>query len=217
MKKFRKFAAVLIVALLLLGMIIPLVTLTKTAQPTPGDWSESTNATTVPEVVTDSAEDTKRFELESRPEADEQPADPTTTTEPAEPTYWMELTDEEIWVLATTIYLEGRGESVECQKGICSVILNRMTTREQSLHDVIFAPNQFSVAGAVHNSCPDDTQIGLVHAVLMNNTTLPECVTFFRAGKYHDSKTVDTTYIKPYIVIDNTYFSHDIRICGGNH
>lgn len=127
------------------------------------------------------------------------------------------LDDEDIYLLATAIYLEGGAESYQCQMYIGSIILNRMTTRSQTLSDVLYTPNQFSVVSQLAYSSPTDEQITVAKELAMYGPVLPECVTFFRANHYHDSNTVNTSIIKDWCDIDNTYFSHDIRICNNNH
>lgn len=138
--------------------------------------------------------------------------------DPEDPNTWtFQLSSDEIYLLATAIHLEGGIESSRCQKYIGSVILNRMIASGQSLTQVLYAENQFSVAGQLASSHPTDLQIAIAMDLVIHGTVLPECVTFFRAHKYHDRTTVDTSFVKNYTCVDHTYFSHDIRICHDNH
>lgn len=125
----------------------------------------------------------------------------------------LSLTDEEIYTLATALWLEGRGESTECQLGIGSVILNRMTTRGMTLNEVLYEYTngfyQFSVAPYISSSSPNDMTLASAEELVTNGPSMPLCVTYFRAGYYHDWSDL----ILPYVNIDNTYFSHDIRLC----
>lgn len=117
--------------------------------------------------------------------------------------FYIELTEEEKHELACLIYLEGRGESLECQTAIGSVVLNRYTTGDyDSLHDVIYAEGQFTPAYLIDNTEPSITQIQIVNDLCMNGPTLPEYVTYFRANKYHTWSSTE-----PYKQIDGTYFS----------
>lgn len=117
--------------------------------------------------------------------------------------FYIELTEEEKHELACLIYLEGRGESVECQTAIGSVVLNRYTTGDyNSLHDVIYAQGQFTPAYLIDDTEPTITQIQIVNDLCMNGPTVPEYVTYFRANKYHTWSSTE-----PYKQIDSTYFS----------
>lgn len=218
----RRFIAIAVIALLLMSMLIPLITIWKV------------DAEDLPDFYEDELVDPSEWFVNDNdpiyqqgPNLDEirdqKTTDPTENTDQSAPTdptespLFMDLTDDEIWMLATAIWLEARGESTKCQDAICSVVMNRMLTSDKTLEEVLYEKDQFAVAPLINSSMPDDIQIGLVHDRCMNGTTLPLCVTFFRAGQYHDESTVNTSYVQPYIVIDNTYFSHDIRICGGHH
>jgi len=115
------------------------------------------------------------------------------------------LTKSEKDLLAATLYLECRGESIKCQRAVLSLIFNRYDTGNyDSLHDVVYSPNQFSVASEIQNvdlSLATD-QYDVIEYVCKYGKTLPDHVIFFRAGKYHNwSDTEDYTFI------DNTYFS----------
>lgn len=130
-------------------------------------------------------------------------------TEPemeTEPIQCIELTDDEIYMLATLVYLEGRGESLECQKSIASVVINRMNLWDMTLEEVIYQKNQFSPAYLIESSAPDDTQIGLVHELMITGVSIPEYVCYFRAGYYHDGEGMND-----YTCFDRTYFSYSDR------
>lgn len=113
------------------------------------------------------------------------------------------LTYNEIKLLASLVELEAGVESYECKKAVASVIINRMSIYDKDLVEVIYEKNQFSVADRVAEYEPSDESIEAVREVLTTGVTVPEYVTFFRAGYYHDWG--DQT---PYIQIDNTYFSY---------
>lgn len=121
---------------------------------------------------------------------------------------YIKLTDDEIYELATLVWLEARGESQECQKAVASVVINRMTTGNLSLHDVIYAKNQFTPANLISTSTPDDIQIAIVNEIVMNGPSIPEYVTYFRTGYYHQF----SNRLIQYKCIDNTYFSYDIDL-----
>lgn len=122
--------------------------------------------------------------------------------------YYIELTEDEIWDLATLVYLESGGESYECQLAVASVVINRVTTSDKSLYDVIYEKNQFTPAHRIESNEPSESTMNAVKEVCTNGPTIPEYVTYFRAEKYHSF----SEYIMDYMCIDNTYFSYDINL-----
>lgn len=130
-----------------------------------------------------------------------------TITKPESINY-IDLTDDEIYELATLVFLESGAEPYECQLAIASVVINRMTTQNVSLHDVIYAKNQFSPAYLIDDSEPSESTLNAVKEVIENGPTIPEYVTFFRADYYHNWSEL----ITPYIQYGNTYFSADTRL-----
>ena len=117
---------------------------------------------------------------------------------------YMVLTESEIYMYGTAVFLESGGECYQCQLDVASVILNRMTTGNMSLYDVLYAPNQFSVAKNIPYYSPSESTAKAVAEVLLNGPTLPEYVTYFRANHYH------TWYGQvPYKQCENTYISYD--------
>lgn len=113
------------------------------------------------------------------------------------------LTEEEKEMFATIIFLEGGGESYECQLAIGSVILNRLMNGHwgNTLEDVLYAKNQFTPAHRISSTTPRDTQRQVVEQLLTEGTTLPYYVMYFRAWYYFSWAT-------PYTDIDDTYFSY---------
>ena len=118
------------------------------------------------------------------------------------------LSDVEIRDLATLVFLESGNEPYECQLAVASVIINRMVNDDLSLYDVMYAPNQFSPTSIISSSSPSESTLSAVYEVLQNGTTIPNYVTFFRASYYHNW----SSYIVPYCVYGNTYFSADTRL-----
>lgn len=177
--------------------------------------------------VTDDLPDCTQFppqetaSLPTEPEI-EPPTEPTIVeTEPTEPpgpdperpeTWTVQLSESEINLLATAIYLEGGTESMDCQKGIGSVILNRMTTREMSLEEVLYEGYdgyyQFSVAPYLNQYSPDEDSMTAAMDLVVYGPTMPTCVVYFRANHYHNLWKAED-----WCSIDRTYFSHDTRLC----
>lgn len=114
------------------------------------------------------------------------------------------LTSAERELLAQLLYHEARGESLECQKAVASVILNRVDSKiwGDSLTDVIYAKNQFEpvVKGLLPNTKPLQKQYEAIDYVLENGSTIPEDVLYFRADHYFEWAT-------DFMNMDNTYFS----------
>ena len=108
-------------------------------------------------------------------------------------------------LLAKLLYCEGRGESIECQRAIISVVVNRLNNGYwgNTFRSVIYAKGQFSPVseGSLEKAKPSQTQYDVVDYVLENGSTLPSWVMYFRAS-YHFSWKGYT----PYCNIDNTYF-----------
>lgn len=113
------------------------------------------------------------------------------------------LTEYEVELLSTLVYLEGGGESFECQKNIASTVINRMLTSDYTLSEILYANNQYSVASRLAYSSPSESCEEAVMEVLNNGATLPIYVTFFRADYYHEWGDQ-----VPYCNVDNTYFSY---------
>ena len=130
-----------------------------------------------------------------------------TSIEPEIPTYYIQLTDDEKDTLATLLYLEGNTESVECQKAICSVIMNRMTMWDMTLEEVVYEKTngfyQFSPAPNIEYYDPTLTQIEIVEELSVSGPTIPEYVCYFRANYYHDWPGIND-----FDYFDHTYFSY---------
>lgn len=126
---------------------------------------------------------------------------------------YISLTEEEQYQLATLIWLEGRGEPIEGQKAIASVVINRYTTKQytgkdySSILDVIHEESQFSPAHLIDDFEPTQLQIDVVTDIMTNGPSIPEYVTFFRAYHYHDWDNQ-----MKYDLIGETYFSYDLRL-----
>ena len=108
-------------------------------------------------------------------------------------------------MLARLLYCEGRGESIDCQRAIVSVIVNRLNSGYwgNTYSSVVYAKGQFSPvsSGAINNVKPSQTQYDVVDYVLENGITIPSWVMYFRAS-YHFNWKGYTQYCN----IDNTYF-----------
>lgn len=115
----------------------------------------------------------------------------------------IEVTSGEREMLARLVYREARGESIECQRAVVSVVINRMNKNGESVKETIFAKGQFSTAGSLDRTTPTETQYEAVDYVLMHGSTLPPYVLYFSGGHPHGWAGYQV-----YAVIDNTYFGY---------
>lgn len=122
-------------------------------------------------------------------------------------------TDKDLDLLARLINAEGGFEPFESQVGIGSVVLNRVSDPRfpDNIHDVIYAPGQFSVTtlkrnGKVLIDYPaNESSIKAAKEVLENGSTLPkEVVVFYAEGckeRWVSSRKIHAT-------MGNTVFSY---------
>jgi len=122
-----------------------------------------------------------------------------------EPTYVYNITAEEREMLARIVHQEANIESLDCQKAVASVVINRWQNGYwgETLKDVIYAKNQFSPAYLIPKTTPTNKNYEAVDYVLQNGCTMPEYVMYFRAY-YHFNWN---GYV-PYIKINNTCFGY---------
>lgn len=118
-----------------------------------------------------------------------------------QPIYYITSLERDL--LASIIYLEGNGESYECQKAICSVVINRWQNGYwgNTIEDVLFAPGQFTPAQHLYSIEPTELQYQVVDDVIYNGINIPYYVMYFRANYYF-------SWAIPYTYMDNTYFSY---------
>lgn len=128
---------------------------------------EDTESTTVPE---DTKSETS-FDVVSEPEIKVDP--------------YICLSDDEVYELATLVWLEGYAESPDCQRAIVSVVINRMRLWNMSLKDVIYASGQFTPAWMIEFTEPELAQIGYVLDVVEYGPNIPEYVCYFRSKHFH--------------------------------
>ena len=149
------------------------------------------------------------FSESELPEESSHPADdaPPNNITPA-PDVYIELTEAEIHMLATLVYLEVGIEPYECQTAVASVVINRVTTSNCSLEEVIYAKDQFSPAHDIPYNTYTESTLRATLEVVKNGPTIPEYVTYFRAGYYHDW----SSRVVPYRKIGHTYFSYDVDL-----
>lgn len=109
------------------------------------------------------------------------------------------VTDEEYNLLLRVCMSEcgGKyGEPLEGKIAVVETILNRSEIYGKTIEEVVYEPNQYSVA---YNGEPDEMVREAVDIALSSNT-YPDDMIYFRAGYYHSFGT-------PYKQIGNHYFS----------
>ena len=121
-----------------------------------------------------------------------------------EPTYTYNITSEEREMLARLVYHEANAESLDCQKAVVSVVINRWQNGQwgDAIEDVIYANGQFDPAPILYRTTPNNTNYEAVDYVLKNGSTLPSYVMFFRADygfsetweEYSEHRQIDQTY-----------------------
>lgn len=121
------------------------------------------------------------------------------------PQYAYVISPEDREMLARLVFLEANTESLECQKAVASVVINRWQSGYwgNSLSSVIYAPYQFTPASRIPYITPTSTNYEAVDYVIQYGTTLPSAVLYFRANYHFKWKG----YV-PYISIDHTYFGY---------
>lgn len=120
-------------------------------------------------------------------------------------TYKYNISPEDRETLARLVFLEGNAESLDCQKAIASVVINRMHSGYwgSSINSVVYARNQFTPAKRIPYTTPTAANYEAVDYVLMNGVTLPTYVLYFRANHHFAWRG----YV-PYIAISRTYFGY---------
>lgn len=115
----------------------------------------------------------------------------------------IELTNDDISLIQRVTSAEAKGESIECQTAIATVILNRLASPDypDTVAGVVYQPNQFAIEPA--DKVPTNTKMAVLCAITLYNSKsmiVPHTTYYFRAGKYHN-------FGVPLFKIDNTYFS----------
>lgn len=119
--------------------------------------------------------------------------------------YTYNITSAEREMLARLVYREANIESLECQKAVVSVVINRLHSGYwgNTIKQVIYAPGQFTPADLIWQTTPTEKNYQAVDEVIKNGVTLPTYVLYFRAD-YH----FDWNGYKPYAQIDKTFFGY---------
>ena len=115
------------------------------------------------------------------------------------------VTSDEREMIARLVYLEANTESIECQRAVVSVVINRLESGYwgKTIKDVIYAPGQFTPASLIKHTTAREINYEAVDYVINNGITIPEYILYFSAGKFFSWKGYCA-----YTKIDNTCFGY---------
>ena len=93
----------------------------------------------------------------------------------------IQLTPEERQLLASVIWVEARGESLEGQQAVAEVVFNRMLSSQFSdtLNDVIYGKEQFRSVPYLKDAQPQQAQYQAIDRALYGQRILPSGVVYF--------------------------------------
>ena len=86
----------------------------------------------------------------------------------------INYTNEELYLVAQTVWHEARGEGANGWIAVAEVIKNRVlsTAYPEKIYDVIYQDGQFSYNGEITNMTPPETEISIVKMVLDGNISI---------------------------------------------
>lgn len=98
----------------------------------------------------------------------------------------IEITEDDINLLAALVFCEARGESLDGQKAVVEVVLNRVLDSdfEDTVYDVIYEKRQFSTASKLKGTTPNEENYEAVRYVVENGPTIFSTnYVYFSVGK----------------------------------
>lgn len=123
------------------------------------------------------------------------------------------ISDWEKELLARLVYLESGNCSLDCQKAVASVVLNRLDSNcwrtdvdedgKITLYDIIYYPKAFSPSSKIPETTPSKSCYEAVEYVVTHGPILPPEIRYFRA----DYEFSWSGYINC-ITLDNMYFGY---------
>lgn len=105
-----------------------------------------------------------------------------------------DFSDYEIALLERVVMSEASIEPYDCKVAVAETILNRMNMYSTSLEDVVYAPNQYSMAD---NGQPTD-EVKQAVAQALEYRVNPANMIYFRQDYYHSFGTPYTAYGEMY-------------------
>lgn len=108
--------------------------------------------------------------------------DPAPAGEPRYPDLTLSREDEEL--LAKLIWAEAQSEPFEGQQAIAEVVLNRVIADNfpNTVHDVLYAPDQFKAIGQIHAAKPTHVQYEAIRRAQYGPYVADKDVVFFSTG-----------------------------------
>lgn len=98
----------------------------------------------------------------------------------------IEISEDDITLMAKLVYCEARGESLDGQKAVVEVVLNRVLDSDfkNTVYDVIYEKHQFSTVNKLKNTTPNEENYEAVKYVVENgNTIFSTNYVYFSVGK----------------------------------
>ena len=94
------------------------------------------------------------------------------------------VTAQEFELIARVVYAEANTESLDGQQAVAEVVLNRRAAGNfaDSVHDVVYAPGQFSTAPMLESVKPNMRNYTAVWLALYGEAILPLDVVYFSRG-----------------------------------
>ena len=111
-------------------------------------------------------------------------AQPEATEEPEPEPRYAPITAEEREIIARVVHLEANNQPFEGQQAVAEVVLNRRAAGNfaDSVHDVVYAPGQFSTAPILERVEPNMRNYTAVWLALYGEAILPLDVVYFSRG-----------------------------------
>lgn len=98
----------------------------------------------------------------------------------------IEITEDDINLLSALVFCEARGESLDGQKAVVEVVLNRVLDSDfkNTVYDVIYEKRQFSTASKLKGTTPNEENYEAVRYVVENGPTIFSTnYVYFSVGK----------------------------------
>lgn len=114
----------------------------------------------------------------------------------------IELSEEDMDLLYRIVYAEAGGDGIESQKGVTTVILNRLYAPKfgSSIPEIIYAESQFATPSGIYTDEVINSVNEAVYEYGFPDQILPYTCYYFRADHYHE-------FGIPYTHYGNTWFS----------
>lgn len=98
----------------------------------------------------------------------------------------ISISEDDINLLAALVFHEARGESLDGQKAVVEVVLNRVLDSDfkNTVYDVIYEKRQFSTASKLKGTTPNEENYEAVKYVVENGPTIFSTnYVYFSVGK----------------------------------